>query len=36
MLYINELFIMVLLAFVIVGNLTDVIYDYREGASLAY
>ncbi len=27
---------MVLLAFVIVGNLSDVIYDYREGASMAH
>jgi DNA-binding CsgD family transcriptional regulator len=36
MLYIKEIFIMVLLAFVIAGNLTDVIYDYREGASMAH
>ena len=36
MLYIKELFIMVLLAFVVVGNLMDVMYDYREGASLAH
>lgn len=36
MLYIKEIVIMVLLAFVIAGNLTDVIYDYREGASLAH
>ena len=36
MLYIKELVIMVLLAFVIGGNLMDVIYDYREGASMAH
>ena len=36
MLYIKELVIMVLLAFVIGGNLIDVIYDYREGATLAH
>lgn len=36
MLYIKEIVIMVLLAFVIVGNLSDVIYDYREGASMAH
>ncbi len=36
MLYIKEIFIMVLLAFVIGGNLTDVIYDYRVGASMAH
>jgi len=36
MLYIKELVIMALLTFVIVGNLADVIYDYREGASLAH
>lgn len=27
---------MVLLAFVVAGNLVDVVYDYREGASLAH
>ena len=36
MLYIKEFFIMVLLAFVVTGNLMDVIYDYREGASVAH
>jgi DNA-binding CsgD family transcriptional regulator len=36
MLYIKEIVIMVLLAFVIGGNLMDVIYDYREGSSLAH
>ena len=36
MLYIKEFFIMVLLAFVVAGNLMDVIYDYREGASVAH
>jgi DNA-binding CsgD family transcriptional regulator len=36
MLYVKELIIVVLLAFVIVGNLMDVIYDYREGANLAH
>lgn len=36
MLYIKELIIMILLALVVAGNLTDVIYDYREGASLAH
>ena len=36
MLYIKELFIMALLTFVVTGNLMDVIYDYREGASLAH
>lgn len=32
MLYIKELVIMVLLTFVIGGNLMDIICDYREGA----
>jgi len=36
MLYIKELIIMALLAFVVAGSLTDVIYDYREGASIAH
>jgi DNA-binding CsgD family transcriptional regulator len=36
MLYVKEIIIMVLLAFVIGGNLIDVVYDYREGASLAH
>jgi len=36
MLYVKEILIMLLLAFVIGGNLMDVIYDYREGASLAH
>jgi len=36
MLYIKEFVIMLLLSFVIVGNLTDVVYDYRHGASLMH
>ena len=36
MLYIKEFVIMVLLALVIAGNVTDIMYDYREGASLAH
>ena len=36
MLYIKELIIMALLALVVAGNLADVVYDYREGASLAH
>lgn len=36
MLYVKEIIIMVLLAFVIGGNLIDVVYDYREGASLPH
>jgi DNA-binding CsgD family transcriptional regulator len=36
MLYVKELMIMVLLAFVIGGSLIDVIYDYRKGASLVH
>ena len=36
MLYVKEFLIMFLLAFVIGGNLMDVIYDYREGASAAH
>lgn len=36
MLYVKEIIIMALLAFVIGGNLIDVVYDYREGASLAH
>jgi DNA-binding CsgD family transcriptional regulator len=36
MLYIKELFIMLLLCIVIGGNLIDVVYDYHEGASLAH
>jgi DNA-binding CsgD family transcriptional regulator len=36
MLYIKEFVIMVLLALLIAGNVTDIIYDYREGASLAH
>jgi DNA-binding CsgD family transcriptional regulator len=36
MLYIKEFVIMVLLALLIAGNVTDIIYDYREGASLSH
>jgi len=36
MLYIKELIILVLLTLVVAGNLVDVVYDYREGASLAH
>ena len=36
MLYIKELFIMVLLSVVIGGNLVDVVFDYRQGAGLAH
>jgi DNA-binding CsgD family transcriptional regulator len=36
MLYIKELIIMLLLSFVIGGNLTDVVYDYNHGASFAH
>jgi len=36
MLYIKELLIVVLLSFVIGGSLIDVVFDYREGASLSH
>ena len=36
MLYIKELIAMFVLAIVVAGNLGDVIYDYREGASVAH
>ena len=36
MLYIKELMAMLILAVIVAGNLGDVIYDYREGASMAH
>jgi len=36
MLYIKELIAMLILALIVAGNLGDVIYDYREGASTAH
>lgn len=36
MLYIKEIIVMVILAIVVVGNMGDVLYDYREGASIAH
>jgi DNA-binding NarL/FixJ family response regulator len=36
MLYIKEFLIMLVLAVIVIGNLGDVIYDYREGASTAH
>jgi len=36
MLYIKELIVMFILAIIVAGNLGDVIYDYREGASTAH
>ena len=36
MLYIKEFLAMLILAIVVVGNLGDVFYDYREGASMAH
>ena len=36
MLYIKEFIAMFILAIIVAGNLGDVIYDYREGASLAH
>lgn len=36
MLYIKEIIVMSILAVVVAGNLGDVIYDYREGASMAH
>ena len=36
MLYIKEFLAMLVLAVVVAGNLGDVFYDYREGASMAH
>jgi len=36
MLYIKEFIAMLVLAIIVAGNLGDVIYDYREGASTAH
>ena len=36
MLYIKEIIAAFILAIVVVGNLGDVLYDYREGASIAH
>jgi len=36
MLYIKEFLAMLVLAIVVIGNLGDVIYDYREGASITH
>lgn len=36
MLYIKEFIVMLVLAIIVAGNLGDVIYDYREGASTAH
>jgi DNA-binding CsgD family transcriptional regulator len=36
MLYIREFIVILVLAIVVAGNLGDVIYDYREGASLTH
>ena len=36
MLYIKEFLAVLILAVVVVGNLGDVFYDYREGASIAH
>ncbi len=36
MLYTKEISIILILAIVIAGNLGDVVYDYREGASMAH
>ena len=36
MLYIKEFFIILILAIVVAGNLGDVLYDYREGASMTH
>jgi len=36
MLYLKEFLVMLILAIVVAGNLADVIYDYREGASMAH
>ena len=36
MLYIKEFIAVLILAIVVIGNLGDVIYDYREGASISH
>ena len=36
MLYIKEFLAMLVLAIVVIGNLGDVYYDYREGASMSH
>jgi len=36
MLYLKEFLIILILAIVVAGNLGDVAYDYREGASMAH
>ena len=36
MLYIKEILAMLVLAIVVIGNLGDVYYDYREGASMSH
>ncbi len=36
MLYIKEIIAMLILAIIVAGNLGDVFYDYREGASTAH
>jgi len=36
MLYLKEFLIILILAVVVAGNLGDVIYDYREGASMTH
>ncbi|MGB5486309.1 MAG: LuxR C-terminal-related transcriptional regulator [Lysobacterales bacterium] len=36
MLYIKEFLAMLVLAIIVIGNLGDVIYDYREGASITH
>ena len=36
MLYIKEFLAMLVLAVIVIGNLGDVIYDYREGASVTH
>ncbi len=36
MLYIKEILAILILAIVVAGNLGDVFYDYREGASMAH
>lgn len=36
MLYIKEILAIFVLAIVVVGNLGDVLYDYREGASMSH
>jgi DNA-binding NarL/FixJ family response regulator len=36
MLYMKEFIAMLILAVIVAGNLGDVIYDYREGASMAH